>query len=75
MKALLPTGLLLVVCVCLEIVFGVEVKQEPAANGTDEFVEAVSTEAGAPKGYWNLRSWVRFESVLITVFPLAPLDS
>ena len=75
MKALLPTGLLLVVCVCLEIVLGVEVKQEPAANGSNVFVKEVSTEAGAPKGYWNLRSWVRFASGVTTVFPWAALDS
>ena len=74
MKALLPTGLLLVVCVCLEIVLGVEVKQEPAANGSNVFVKEVSTEAGAPKGYWNLRSWVRFAFEVISGFPLAAVE-
>ena len=74
MKALFPLEILLV-CVCLEIVLGVEVKQEPAANKSNEFAEAISTAAGAPKGYWNLRSWVRFASRVITVFPLAALDS
>ena len=63
------------VCVFLEIVLGVEVKQEPAANGSNVFVKEVSTEAGAPKGYWNLRSWVRFASGVTTVFPWAALDS
>ena len=65
MKALFPAGLLLV-CMCFEIVPGVEVKAEPVANGTNEFVEAVSTAAGAPKGYWNLRSWVSFASEVMT---------
>ena len=73
MKALLPI-VLLFVCMCFEIVPSVEVKAEPVANGngTNEFIKEVPipTEAGAPKGYWNLRSWVRFASEVISVLTL-----
>ena len=57
MKTIIPTGL--IVYVCLEIVLGVEPEAEPAANGSVEFAEAAPSVAGAPKGYWSLRSWVR----------------
>lgn len=39
---------------------GVKLKEEPTAHGANEFVETVSSVVKAPKGYWNLRSWVSY---------------
>ena len=57
MKIFFPTGF--IVYMCFDIVIGVELN-ESSSHGSNEFAESDSTVAGAPKGYWSLRSWVRY---------------
>ena len=58
MKTFFHTGL--IVYMCFDIVLGVELKEESAAHVNNGSAEAVSSVAGAPRGYWSLRSWVRY---------------
>ena len=56
----------------LSSALGVELKDESSLHRSNEFVEAASSVAGAPKGYWNLRSWVsyhKFASKFVKCLP------